>query len=323
MSKAPVQSVPQLVVSLERVQRWREETEGELKRQLKEFDEEEERLGASIAELQLQLKAVSALREEIQGQLSELDDEQLGRTRDAVLSGLETEGPLIEERAKAWQEAIAQQEAALEGLLGDDSVSSLVDEYKQFVEAEPTLDLLPAGYRKALLSHHEVVKAKLKPLLEAASSPPPPLDVEEAGFTLIASLDPTEGPPEALALIVPITFETFSRWGDRPEDLSSLIAYRVVGALATLLAEVGASEAPLQYAPYEDKLAIQVWLGDSQVEGDLKSALERQIARLKANAAELRGARLEASLVWLPPDAIIPEEGDEDEELELEEGHHG
>ena len=71
MSEASVPSVPQLVVSLEIVERWREETETEVTRQIKEIDEEEERLNANIAELQRQLKAVAALREEMQVRLAE------------------------------------------------------------------------------------------------------------------------------------------------------------------------------------------------------------------------------------------------------------
>lgn len=313
MTQAAVPNVPQLLVSLEMVEQWREETEADLNRQLKEIDEEEERLNASIAELQRQLKAVSALREEMNTRLGELDDEQISRTRDAVLSGLETDAALLSERAELWREAVSDQEAAMNRLLSEPAVSGLVEEYKQFAEVEPTLDMLPAGYRKALLAHHEEVKAQLKPYIEAAQAAPPPLALEDAGFSLIASLDPQEGPPEALAIIVPVPFETYARWSERSEDLHALIGYRVVGALATMLAEVGASDAPLQYAPYEKMLAIQVWLGDSEVQGDIRQALERQVSRLRGSASELKVTHLETWLAWLPPDAIIPEEIDEEE----------
>lgn len=320
MTTAPVLNVPQLVVSLEMVERWREETEGDLNRQIREIDDETDQINAKIAELQRQITAISALREEMQGRLSGLDDEQISRTRDTVLSGLETEGPLLDERAALWRAAVSDQEAALDRLLQDPAVAGLVEEYKQFGELEPTLDMLPAGYRKALLAHHEEVKAQLKPFIESAAASPPPLSVPEQGFTLIASLDPQEGAPEALAVIVPVPFETYSRWSERSEDLHALISYRVVGALSAMLAEVGASEAPLQYAPYEDKLAIQVWLGDSEVQGDVKSALERQIGKLKAGSTEIQVCRLDPYLVWLSPDAIIPEENDDEgDELELEE----
>lgn len=314
MNQATVPNVPQLLVSLEMVERWREETENEIKRELQEIDEQVEQLNAKIAELQLQITAVSTLREEMQSRLGELDEDQINRTRDAVFSGLETEGPLLEERAEIWRAAVTDQEAALDRLLQDPTVAGLVEEYKQFAEIEPTLEMVPAGYRKALLAHHEEVKAQLKPFIEAAQASPPVADVEPAGFTLIASLDPQEGAPEALAVIVPVPFDTWSRWSERSEDLHALIGYRVVGALATMLAEIGASEAPLQYAPYEGKLAIQVWLGESEVQGDIKQSLERQVNRLKTQATELKVTRLEPYLVWLAPDAIIPEEVEEDDE---------
>lgn len=314
MSEGSEPSVPQLLVSLEIVERWREETETEVTRQIKEIDEEEERLNANIAELQRQLKAVAALREEMQVRLAELDDEQLARTREAVLTGLESESPLLGERAAAWAEACIERSSHLERLVGDPKVAALLEEYRQFAELEPTLDLLPAGYRRALLSHHEEVKVQLKPVIAAAMADPDPLDLETAGFTLIASLDPPEGPPEALAVIVPVPYDTYTRWADEGEDLHTLIAYRVIGALSALLSEVGAADAPMQYAPYADKLAIQVWLGDSEVTGDVRATLEGLVEQLKTDASELRGTRLEPFVVWLPPDAIIPEEGDDGED---------
>lgn len=320
MSEASEPSVPQLMVSLEAVAQWREETETEVTRQIKEIDEEEERLNANIAELQRQLKAVAALREEMQVRLAELDDEQLSRTRDAVLTGLEFETPLLADRAHAWAEACIARTEDLDRLVEDPKIAALLEEYRQFAEVEPTLDLLPAGYRRALLAHHEDVKSQLAPVMAAAQADPDPLDLETAGFTIIASLDPPEGPPEALAVIVPVPYDTYTRWSEESEDLHSLIAYRVVGALSALLAEVGAADAPMQYAPYEDKLAIQVWLGDSEVKGDVRSTLEALIERLKDDASELRVTRLEPFVVWLPPDAIIPEEGEEGEEGSEDEG---
>lgn len=320
MSEASEPSVPQLVVSLEIVERWREETETEVTRQIKEIDEEEERLNANIAELQRQLKAVAALREEMQVRLTELDDEELARIREAVLSGLESEAPLLAERDIAWTDACTARASGVEALVEDPRVAALLEEFRQFAEVEPTLDLLPAGYRRALLAHHEEVKRELQPVIAAAQADPEPMDLDPAGFTLIASLDPPDGPPEALAVIVPVPFDTYARWSEQREDLHSLIAYRVVGALSALLAEVGAADAPMQYAPYEDKLAVQVWLGDSEVTGDIRSTFEALIDGLKREAAELRVTRLEPYLVWLSPDAIIPEEGEEDGEDDGDDG---
>lgn len=319
MSQATTPTVPQLVVSLEIVARWREETEAEVHRQIKEVDEEEERVRSSIAELQRQLKAVAALREEMQERLSALDEEQVVRTRDAVLSGLESEAPLLAERADAWTEAEEARNSALGEMMADPEVAGLVEEVRQFNELEPTLDMLPAGYRKALLAHHDTVKARLKPVLAAADNALSPLPLPTMGFTLIASLDPAEGAPEALALIVPIPYDVYSRWSERGEDLHSLLAYRVVGAVAGMLSEVGASDAPLQFAPYEGKLAIQVWLGDSRVHGDIKSTLEQHVSKLRAGADELQVTRLEPYLVWLSPEAIIPEEDDDDAGADEEE----
>lgn len=321
MSQTPVPNVPQLLASLEIVQRWRQETEAEIRGQVKEIDEDEERLKNELAELQRQLKSVAALRDEVTSRLAELDDEQLDRTREAVLSGLEADGPLLEARAEALREVEAEHEKSVAALLNDPEISGLVEEYKQFLEAEPTLDMLPAGYRKAVLAHHESIKAKLKPVVAAADVMPQPLPLEPAGFTLVASLDPPEGTPEALALIVPVPYDVFAKWSDRGEDLHAQIAYRVVGAVSAMLAELGSAQAPVQYAPLEGKLLIQVWLGDVAVEGDVKASLERQVAHLRLHASELAVLRLEPYLVWLAPEAILPD--DEDDDVDLEEEDDG
>lgn len=323
MSQVPVLSVPQLVVSLEIVARWREETEEDIRKQIGEIDEEEQRLQTSIEELTRQLKAVSAMREEVSARLGQLDDEETERARDTLLSGLEQESALLDERAAIYDEAVTTRKAAIDAMMSDPEVAALVEEFKQFEEAEPTLELLPAGYRKAVQAHHDEVKARLQPVMAAANAEPDPIQAEQAGFTVVASLDPPEGTPEALAIIVPVSFDTYAHWSERPEDLQSLIAYRMVGLVANVLREVGAADAPIQYAPYEGKLAIHVWrLAEAELVADLKETLQRHVQSLKDEAGELSTARLEPHLVWLSPDAIIPEEDDLDEE-DVEEEYDG
>ena len=321
MSEQQVPGVPQLVASLEIVDRWRVDTEAEVDRQLHEIDDEEQRLSASIAELQRQLKAGGALREEVGLRRAELDGEQVERTRDAVLTALELEGASLEARAALYDGTCRAREARISNMLGDAAIAGLEDAIEQFLEAEPTLELLPAGYRKVLQSHHESVNRQLKPVFEAIESEPEPVDAALDGFSLVLSLDPVEGRPEALALIVPVPYETYARWSDRGEDLHALLAYRIIGAVAAALRAVGASDAPIQYAPYEGRLAVQVWLGDSQVQGDIREVLGAEIERIKDEATELRVARLVPVAVWLAPEAIVPDE-DEDED-EDEEGYNG
>lgn len=309
---------PQLPTSLETVRRWRAETEQDVNRQVKEIDEEEERLKASIAELQRQLKAVGALRDEVRQRLVVLDEEELERTRDAVVSGLAAEAGLIDERALKYDLTASARQDSLTAVLDDPEVGALVEEYKQFMEAEPTLDLLPAGYRKAVLAHHEVVRSRLQPIFAAAEADADPIDADPAAFSVIATLNPAEGKPEALAVIVPVPFDVYAKWGDRAEDLYALLGYRVVGAVSATLAQLGAANAPIQYAPFEGRLAIQVWLGGTNLTGDVRAALDAQISGLAGSCAELRVARLSAGVVWLKPEAIVAEDEDDDDDVDLE-----
>jgi hypothetical protein len=144
-------------------------------------------------------------------------------------------------------------------------------------------------------------------LFEALSAEVPKLKVDHQSITIVASVDPVSGPPEALAVILPIAFEAYQRWADREEDIQTWVGYRVVSAVSAALNRIGASDARLQFVPYKnEQLAIQVWLADSEADGDLVARLNEEIERLKAGAAELRTAGLDIGVTWQPPEFIAP-----------------
>ena len=135
------------------------------------------------------------------------------------------------------------------------------------------------------------------------------VDAQGIAVAVMGSVDaPDGGSPEALAIIVPVPFETCSKWSERAEDLASLIAYRVIGAVGRMLQEVGAADAPLQYAEYENALAIQVWLGDSKVDGNVQRMLDDQLDEINGKAAEFEASKLRVQMVWVEPEVVAPDE---------------
>ena len=78
--------------------------------------------------------------------------------------------------------------------------------------------------------------------------------------------------------------------------------------MRNLLAEVGAADAPLQYAEYENALAIQVWLGDSSVKGNLPRVLDDLIDESNGKAAEFEAGKIRLQMVWVEPEVVAPDE---------------
>lgn len=295
---------------LEAISRWQESTQEEASQRLEALQGEESQLRGDLKELQRQLDNVVKARAETTAQLAGLGAEHERRAYDAVIEGLSSDAEVISERSVSYQQAIEARAAAAATILEQPGISGKVDEFEDFEQRrEQLLATLPKSYHDVLLKQHADVRAELQPLFDALSAEMPPVSDETADITLIASLDSVDGIPEALAVILPVSFQVYSSWEQQPENLDALLAYRVVAAVSAALKKVGVPDAPVVYAPYEygaDQLAIQVWLRDSDVSGSLEEALEEAVARLGALADELRTAGLRLGLTWQPPEVIAP-----------------
>ncbi len=307
-AQGPSGQQPAMQAALEAVASWRREVEEAAARRQREFDSEEERLQADIAELQRQLKNLGGLREEASKALSELPSQADQRLHEAILGALKVDGGIITERAGLYGLAAKAREERVAALASEPGMAQKLEAFEQLeTNREATLEAVPAFYRNLLLQQHEENRRQLAPLFDALSSEIPPLQVDHSGITLVASVDPVAGPPEALAVILPISFEAYQRWAEREEDLETWIGYRVVAAVSAALSRINASDAPVQFAPYKNnQLAIQVWLADSQADGDLMACFNEEIDRLQAGAAELRTAGITLGVTWQPPEVIAP-----------------
>lgn len=305
------QTLPHLVQALEGVARWRESQEHAAQVRLEEIGDDRERLEADIEELRRQLAELDKLRLDVEADQVRLASKELRRTREAVESGVDQEAAVLAGLEERYAAALKGRDERLAALLAGDDVARLVDEYEQFRSLEPTLASLPKGYRDAVLAHNESVLRRLEPIFEAASAPLQASDLEPTAITIVASLNPDSGPPEALALILPVTFAVYEDWANRNEDLRAVLAYRVVAALGAALEQVGVPDAAVQYADYRGLLAIQVWFGESAPSGDLREALVREIERLADEASELQAVGLELYTAWLDPRVVTGAEDDE------------
>jgi len=313
--------LPRVVRALEEVSRWREAQAGAAQARLDEVDAERQRLEADIRDLQGQVETLAELEEQIQAEVAVLPIEETHRTRAAVEAGIDAEASVLIERDEVLAQAIKAREDRVAQLLAQPDMEQLVEEFEQFQELEPTLANLPVGYRKAMLAHHQTVRAQLQPVMDAAQAPLAQADLPTEAVTIIASLNPAQGRPEALAVLLPVSFETYQGWADRTEDLGALVAYRLMGAVGATLQAVGASDASVQFADYRGLLAIQVWLGDQEVQGDLKEVFGAQIDRMRDEALELHTVCLELYTAWLDPRVVAASDDDDDTDLGDEDSH--
>lgn len=314
-------STPGLLAALEAVSSWREAQEEEAATQLAEVDAEEARLKTAIAELEGQVAALDGLRAEVRKRTANLDQKEILRSHRALMDSLTTDRHLLEERAqKLLQQSAADQERA-RAMLEDPDLAEVVREYEGFAKVEEGLSKLPPSYRKAIEEHHTAVKRRLRPILELLEGAARPLDTHTEAISLVASVDPIEGPPQALALVLPVDSGLYYEWSERPDDLSSQLAYRVVAAASELARRVGAPDAPITYTSVEGNLTIQLWLGDHEIEGDLREA-STGLLDVTAEAADFAAAKIEVYALWLPPSVLSPPESDDDLEEELSMDQH-
>ena len=82
------------------------------------------------------------------------------------------------------------------------------------------------------------------------------------------------------------------------------LAWRILAATYQLLAQVSASDAPVQFMEVSGNLAIQVWLGDHQVPDDFRERTMEAIQGVPADAAELESAGVDVYGFWLKPELV-------------------
>ncbi|MFT5587463.1 MAG: hypothetical protein ACI9VR_005073 [Cognaticolwellia sp.] len=314
-------STPGLLAALEAVSSWREAQEEEAATQLAEVDAEELRLLHAIADLTKQSGALEGIREQIKLRTANLDQKEILRSHRALMDSLQADRHLLEERAAKLQEQSANDRIRAQAMLEDPELAEVVREYEGFAKVEEGLSKLPPSYRKAIQEHHNTVKRRLRPVLELLEGAARPLDAHTEAISLVASVEPVEGPPQALALVLPVDSGLYYEWEERPDNLSSQLAYRVVAAASELARRLGAPDAPITFTSVDGNLTVQLWLADHEIEGDLREAATG-LLDVTAEAPDFGAAKIEVYALWLPPSVLSPPESDEDLEGELSMDQH-
>lgn len=316
MKRPSEPGTPGLLSALEAVSAWREAQEEEAATQLAEVDAEEARLREAIAELESQIAGLETLRENVRKRSANLDLKELHRSHQALLDSMTADRDLLADRSARLQETTQADRERAKAMLSDAELAEVVKEYEGFAEVQKGLAALPPSYRKAIEDHHNAVKRRLQPILELLDGSARPLDERTEAISLVASVDPVEGPPQALALVLPVDAELYYEWSAESDDLCAHLAYRVVAAVNSLAARIGAPDAPIAFTSLNGLLTIQLWLGDHDIQADLRE-VATGVLDVTSGAPELEAAKLEVYALWLPPEVLSPPEA-EDTDLEQE-----
>lgn len=294
-----------LIAALDEVGRRRAATLREVEDALAEVAREESAARNALEEAQRRIVALRFVREEYAERRAQLLADDLVAERAAIREGLLSDRETVLARARALRDAAARREEdAAARLAAEPDLAAALGEVSRFREMQGELDRMPASYRQALQERYDRARRRLAPLAARLDAPPAALDVPAAGVGVVLAVEPPQGRPEALVLVLPVPFAVHREWASRPEDLATLLTYRTMAGVFMLLTAVGAADAPLQYLPVHGNLAVQVWLGDADVGADLRDRAVERLTMAWEDAPELETACLEVYLVHLRPDLL-------------------
>lgn len=309
---SPDLQIPQpesLVEALEHAARERAREEKEIELALAEVAKEEVVNRKAIDESYRRITALRLLRREFEERRAALATSSPRYEWAAVRNGLLADRFRFMRRVEELRVAAKARDEQLAEEMRAPEIAAALMEFERFqTEVEPTLGALPASYRRAILETHERNLRRLDPYIRALNSLTPKLDAPVQAVGVVACASPADGRPEALVLVLPVPFEVYREWATRDEDLAGIFAYRLVAAVFKLLTQLGAEDAPVEYFEVHECLALQVWLGDHTVQGDLREQTLEHIGAAYESGPELTNAAVEVYGVWLRPE-LLTEDG--------------
>ena len=272
---------------------------------------------AELSALEVEIDALESARSRLLVRLASLqaEEEQLrvaasprpaagAEVRFLVGEGLRSSHQAVMRRGERYEEARQANSERIDALLRDSENRRLVSEFEQYLEVEPTLDMLPSGYRSAIVQHHDSVKRRLQPVLSAIERGPDHLDLAPVDLLVLASADPDRKNPDALVVLTPAPWDAWVRGAESEETMPAMLAWRLVAILGSALGAVGAEDAPITYFEVSGCLGMQVWLGELMLVEDVGRALEEALERLSRGAHELEAVQARLDLRWVDPEAL-------------------
>jgi hypothetical protein len=307
-------SVPSpLVARLEAVAAWRDREERMLEEQRAALGTREAEARRLLEDHQRQLEAVVREFQDVEAKLIALDQEEVSKSRQALLASLREEAAVFHRHAERYATALAARAQEIADRLATPEMAALHKEHQQFDEVSKTLASLPEGYQRAIKEHHETVRRRLQPVFDFARSPLPLTQAEREPISILAAVDATDDGCVA-QIVVPVEHGVHQALETRQETLGAVLAMRIVGALASALRELDLANKrdgalALSRTEYDSHGGLfGVWLELDAVDADAaKSVIGAALDRMRGDAHELAVAGLALYTVWVSP-ALLDEE---------------
>lgn len=296
-----------LIQALQGVTEWRRQRDQYFAETEREHSAKLRQLHQQIEKLHDEISQVETKQSETRGAVSELEGQEKQRRLTGILTGLGEDQECVKLRTPFYQRLITARNQRIQAIMDGEEMRANVMEYEQFLEVQDQLEHFPSTYQSAMLSHHKKIMQQLNPLFNAVSEPLGTVEIEHETIGIVAALDPEEGPPEAIAVILPVPFEVYQDLSVQDEGVEHLVAYRVVAAMSSMLKRCGVPDAAMYMESYRSFLSVHAWLGDSDVVADVKSAFQQELDKIHKVAAELRSLRLGIDVAWVETDVIITE----------------
>ncbi len=279
--------------------------QGDLAFEADELRLEREALRARLGEIERRFDEIERSRHMMRSVPTLSAEEEDRRLRAAVWSGLDFDLALVEDRSRQLEALPAARARRAARADSDDDLRRRLEELDELARLEGARAQMQgpsAPYQAAVDERALSLRRRLAPFQAATAEDA--LAVSTHEIAVLAAVEPPEGPPTALALVLPVSQAIAAGWRERGDDLCARFAWRVVAALAGVLRDVGAADAPIRYDRLGDCLTIQAWLGDSELKTDLKERLSDAFDQIHQQAQELQRAQLDLFLAWVEPSVI-------------------
>lgn len=293
-----------LLDNLDQVTDWKMKKIQALDAQIEDATRKEERLESDLKTIQKNLEKVRERRLQVLEEKTRVSTEEKEHFQIGISKGLEEATKLIGARNEILQNLKKARENQVEQLLKQPKFQEKIAEYEQFQETEHELEKLPKSYQEAIRKHHEQVERELAPIFRALSEPLPSGKQTKRVFGLVAAIDPSFEKPEAMAVVVPVPFSTYTSPSSNAEELNQVIAYRMCAAISGALHRVGISNASIHYGEFKGCLSIQVWLEGQNISGDIKQAISLELERIRSRSSELKSVQLGIDIAWVDPEML-------------------
>ena len=293
-----------LLNNLEQVIDWKEKRVETLNTQIESSEQLEERLGAELKTLQQRLEQAQIQRKEALEEQSRMVEEEREHFRIGISKGLEEGAKLIDERNIIYSNLKKARINQVEQLLKQPKFQEKITEYEEFQKNQNEFSRLPKSYQAAIRKHHEQVEKDLTPIFRALSEQLPPAKESKCIFGIVAAIDPSFDKPEAMAVVIPVPFSTYTDPSTEDEDLHQVIAYRICAGISGALHRIGVSNASIHYGDYKGFLSIQVWLEGQNLSGDIKQAISFELERIRTRSSELKAAQLGVDISWVESEML-------------------